>query len=317
MRANRVFLGVSGASLVLVIVAWFVAARVRRATEADFATLKARRQALIAGSQHEEQRAVAAERRYAELEEALAGVRTGESGANASAVPQSPSGQPRTMYDLISGDPMLEVLELRRQRAGVHQDYGEFFLASGLAPAQVEKFLEIRVRWAERGMDLDAAARIQDEAGKQTVASLKQKAEEDYYAAQAALLGPELYRSLLDYERTIPLRNILVRGLAGAAAVEGMPLTDRQGDQLLQAAMSTAQTEVNTKSYELIGTIDWDAFDAQARQILTPEQFTLFTTLAPPSGFSSRWKYKLETAVRRAQERDAALAPTGQSKPGG
>lgn len=317
MQVNRVLLGVSSASLVLVIVAWFVAAQARRAAEADFAVLKGRRHALIVGLQREEHRAVAAERRCAELEKALAGARAGDGGANASAAQQSPPGRPRTMYDLISGDPRLEALELRRQRASVHQDYGEFFLARGLAPAQVEKFAENWVKWTERGMDLNAVARVQDEAGKQTVAALQQKAKEDYDAAQAALLGPDLYRQLLDYERTIPMRNIVVRGLAGAAAMEGVPLTAGQGDQLLQAAMSAARAEAGAKPYDLIATVDWDAFDAQARQILTPEQFTLFSTLAPPSGFSSHWKYKLDAAVRRAQERDAALAPTGQPRPGG
>jgi hypothetical protein len=156
-------------------------------------------------------------------------------------------------------------------------------------------------------MDLKSAARVQDDAGKQTVAALQKQATVDYDTALAGLLGDDRYRKLQDYERTIPLRNVVVNGLAGAAALEGIPLTDQQGEQLMRAFITSGGADVRGKAQDLTG-IDWAAVEEQARLILSPEQFALFQNTAPATSFSSRWRAQLNAAIRRAQEADAAAA---------
>ena len=117
------------------------------------------------------------------------------------------------------------------------------------------------------------------------------------------------------YIRTLPLHNILVRGLAGAAALEGIPLTAHQGVQLLQAAIGVSGRTDGAKGEQMVQAIDWAALDALARHILSPAQFALFTTVAPPSGFSSRWKYQVDAEVLRALQ--AETVPPKARGPGG
>jgi hypothetical protein len=315
MRAKTILPLVFGALLAVALLIWFRADRTAREAEASAAALAKKRVTLEAEVRDAEERVAAAEQARNNLERALAGLSVVK--PSASPAKNTPFSVPTSQRELISRDSKLEALELNRQRAAVAQEYGYFFHALGLSSAQIEQFTANAMKRTELGMDLFAVGQAQDAAGKQTVVMMQQQAKTEYEAAQAALLGAEDYRRLQEYERTVPFRNVVVFGLAGAAALEGIPLSAQQGEQLFQAAVDAAGRDTKESGLQPVGAIDWDALDARARQILSPAQFALFQTVAPPSGFRSRWYYQLETVIGHAKQTDATAATTSAPKPPG
>jgi len=308
-RADIILLATVGVFVVGALLVGLAALRANRSIAVSLASLGEKTRDLVVEVRRERERVAAAERLRATLERQLANLEAARSRSDASARAEkaaSPTA-PRSMSDIISSDPKLELLELQRLRLALHGDYGYFIYSAELSPEQINKWEELYVKHSERWMDLKSAARGQDEAGKQTVAALQKQATVDYETALAGLLGDDRYRKLQDYEQTIPIRNMVVNGLAGAAALEGIPLTDQQGDQLMGALIASGGADVRGKAQDLTG-IDWAAADAQARWILSPEQFALFKNTAPATSFSSRWRAQLNAAIRRAAEADAAAA---------
>jgi hypothetical protein len=118
-------------------------------------------------------------------------------------------------------------------------------------------------------------------------------------AALVELLGPDRFRQLQEFEQSIPAYNVIVRGLAGAAALEGVPLRPEQGEALLAAAVDASAGTASRGEIDL-SALDWAALEARARYILTQDQFALFKNVEAPSGFQGRWKHELDGAVRRA-----------------
>jgi hypothetical protein len=296
--------------LVLVVgagMAWIVARR-QQAAAAALTTLAENRKSLESA-----------------IGRAEARLRAADAAKSATAPAPSPAAQPKPAsvakknpddtlpneVELITSDPKLELLELDRQRAEVMLSYGQFFGDFGLAPDKVAKFRENRVAWYERLVDLNGAAGTMDEASQRTIARLKEEAKAEYEAKQAELLGPADYARLQEYDRTVMVRSGIVDGLAGSAAVAGIPLTARQGDQLLQAAVELLGNFTREQSPEALQRLDWSAFDAKAREILTPEQFALFSSAAAPTlGGGLRWKLQLEAAAARAMQTDPTIGRT-------
>jgi hypothetical protein len=254
-------------------------------------------------------RQVAAENAFAELRRVRESLGpTPPATRTTAGTSTAPAERPKTTSGIIANDPKAEVLMLRWQRAVVLLEYGPFFRAHGLSPDQIQKFQDNWVRRIEQNIDLAAAARAQDPAGRQAINKLQAQGKADYESAQQEVLGLDRWRQIQEYERTEVVRNTVVLGLAGGAALAGVPLTAQQGDQLWQAALNSASHDPNVKGQDLVATIDWDALDTQARQILSPAQLALFTTTAYPSGFSPRGKYQLDAVIRRALQADAAAS---------
>ncbi len=155
------------------------------------------------------------------------------------------------------------------------------------------------MRYNERAFDLRGAALAQDEAGRATAAKLREQAKQECDAAQLALLGPDKYHHMEEYVRTLPLRNVVL-GVAGPAALEGVPLTMEQSEGLVQAALGGIADARTLGGVQLAQQVDWAALDRAAQTFLTPEQFRLFKTVAPMSGFESRWTQQVNAEIRRA-----------------
>lgn len=313
-RATTTLMTMGGAFFVGALLIWLTAVRANRATATSLATVREKAGVIAAEVSRAEEHAAAAERLRVTLESELASLeaRGNRNAVSTAAEKAVPPPAPRKMSEITSSDPKLEVLELQRQRLALHGDYGYFIHAARLSPEQIRKWEELWVKRSERWMDLASAGRAQDDAGRQTVAALQQRSTNEYHIAMAELLGADGHRRLLDYERTIPLRNIVVNGLAGVAALEGFPLTDQQGEQLMQALIASGGADVGGKAQDLTG-IDWTAVEEQARRILSAEQFALYKNSAPATSFSSRWEAQLQATIRRAREADAV---TAEPKPG-
>jgi hypothetical protein len=303
MRAknNRVLASVIAVVAMLSVLLWFNAVRVRRNHETSQSAMAATRLRL-------EAEVLRAEKKLADLHASRAPLATGAGDSAPTPASEKPAFVPTPPPALSPADnAVLEVLQLEAFRASVVLNHGDFFRQMRLTPEQIQKFQHNHVARHERRMDLAGASWQMDEAGKRTVAELQKKADADYEAAQAELLGPEGYRQLQEYLRTMSVRNSLIRGFAGSATMAGIPLSGEQSDGLMAAAIAAVPNGATLPSDHLLGSIDWKTFDAKAREILTPAQFKLFMTETPSVGYQSHWKYRLDAAVTRAKQAESAL----------
>lgn len=313
-RSPRMRLILPVAGLLLVAgVAWWYQTAAYREMERELAGLASRREVIA-------REARAATARVAAAARLLASLPTPASEAPRVATPavtpapKAPTA--RTLTEIIASDPTAEVLMLRWQREISALEFGPFFRAQGVTPEQVRRFQDIWVKHTEQVIDLNAAGRLPG-ADPVAIKALREQANVMADTALTALFGAEGYRAFREFQSQLPLRNTVVYGFAGAAALEGVPITAEQGQRLFQAAVAvlSAPNAGGQSAGSAIERIDWDRLDAAARQILTPAQYTLFTTQAAPTGFSSRWKSQFEGAVRRAHAADVAAGVVDKPSP--
>jgi hypothetical protein len=172
-------------------------------------------------------------------------------------------------------DPELQNLQLAVADSKYTATYQAFSERMKFSPEQTAGLLANLRRRGEQEMDLAAVMETQHLAPNDpSMAKLKQAAEEEFRAAQTALLGDAGARQFQDYERAVPMREF-VNELAGAMTVSGAAITAAQGDALvdLLANASAAYQRGGTAS---VRTIDWDQALARAETMLPAPQFTLF-----------------------------------------
>jgi hypothetical protein len=288
----------------LVSLLWIRGAQTRRRADETLHALRTRQASLIKEIDTVGRRRAAVERTTTvPLKPAAAGNTGTAALANNGSVQAAAS---RTQFDSMAANPQAQVIWLQRVRAKAALAYGEFFLRRNLSPEQIERFLENRMRLEEFSLDLDTAVQAEP-GGKDAARTLRQRSKADYEAALQANLGQENYQALLEYERTAWVRGVVVNTFAGGAALAGVPLTPEQGERLLHAALAATGNDTSTRGEELARLIDWELLDAQARQILTPEQFAYFRNAASPGVNKSRWEYEIAAAATRAREAEARM----------
>jgi len=310
-RTRRIALRVLAFAGLILVGFWFSATRARRANERAIVAIESERTSLAASLLTLHARVESAEKAQRPVADA-ATRRTAESAA---AGKKTDAPRIRTMSEIIADSPALELLELERQRAATNQEYDRLFRRLKLTPEQVAAFRELRVRLAETWMDLKAAARTQGIEAEKTTADLQAKATAEHETALVALLGPEGFRQFQEFSSAIPVHNVVVRGLAGAAALEGVPLSPGQSESLLAATMAASRAADSRGEVDLRA-LDWDALDTEAQRILTPAQFDLFKNVEPPSGFQGHLKHKLDAAIQHAVDADRATAKAAPAEPG-
>lgn len=204
-------------------------------------------------------------------------------------------------------DPKIQVSQLASRRSKVRSTYELLFRTLGLSPAQIEKFQEIAARLEAQKMDLNAilgeevkANQVISEGTWSAVKKLQAKADADYQSAQRELLGETGYRQLQDYERTSPVRT-MVSGLAGTAVLAGLPISAQQAERLTQV-LANASSEYQQGRTASLATVDWNLVDAQASDILTESQLSLFKTAEPAEG--GRYGSLYSTALSNAMKAD-------------
>ena len=151
-------------------------------------------------------------------------------------------------------------------------------------------------------MDLADVLRSQgEEASGRAVAALKAKAEADYVASLRELLGETGYAQLQDYERSSWMRQ-MVSAVGGVAVLEHAPFSAQQADALV-SVIAGASKQYQRGGSAVDDDIDWDAVLAQAKPILTAEQFSIMTTMDPGpahGGLIQRRMYALVEQVKQA-----------------
>lgn len=221
-------------------------------------------------------------------------------------------------------DPKIQAVRLAAVQASDVMHYGTLFRRLGLSPDQIDQFSRIMLRHREQLWDLrdvldEAAAQgaVATEA-EAAVAKLRAEARTECDSAQRALLGDGGYRELREYERTLPARRI-VSDIAGTAVLADIPFSPQQAEQLT-TILANASSDYREGKAATDRTIDWAAADAQARGVLSAEQWEFFRTVDPPTSPSSRFRggyaqQLMERIARAEQEREKsqtiANGPTG------
>jgi hypothetical protein len=210
-------------------------------------------------------------------------------------------------------DPKVQLIELAAARARGASSYGWFFRKAGLTPAQIEKFQDNLAARDEQDLDLDSLLRTRPAAAsagspeiQATVTQLRSQAEAQYQASQQELLGAQAYAQLRDYDRALPAQSA-VSALAGNAVLAGVPLTERQAEQLTEVVASTSG-DYQKGGVASAASIDWDAVDAQAPSILSATQLNVLKTMATPR--DGRFWNQFDSLRTKALQAEAVSRPT-------
>lgn len=308
------FAGASGA-------AWN-AARVARETDVALAVFVQKEVRVNAEIQQAEKRIAVAEREDAAMRATLVGLQK----AKAASRPGPSAGPAASAQELEKKltearqhleDPKAQLPQLAERRAGINAKFGVFLQKLGLAPAQIERFVDIRTKRYEHDMDLGALVKQGVVSSDDSVVvKLREQAAAEEAAAYRELLGESGFDRLHEYDRTAVARD-LVTGFAAVAVIAGSPLARAELEQLVQAVANGCS---NYRSGGAVSwkndTIDWEIVDAQARPFLTDAQWALFKNNSYLPGFSiSQSRFK--AAIAKAAQADTAARVAQAAKPPG
>jgi hypothetical protein len=267
-----------------------------------------------------EARLVAAEKDQKNLQPTLDGLQrsvaaTVASSATASAAMRTAEAQRIQAFREFEKDPKQQIHRLAARRLALAAIYGPLFRSLGLSSVQSEKFLDLTLKGEEQQMDLSAIMRSQglseDDA---VVAKLQKESDAELQGALRELLGEAGYRQAQDYGRTSVVRE-LVSGLAGAAAVAGVPINAQQAEQLTYL-LANASSRYRSGGPAEVAEIEWDKIDTPARAILSESQLTLFKSVEPPG--TAYFRKRFDRVFNQATKADAASAATPAAQaPGG
>lgn len=302
MDAKKIFLVAVIAILAIGSAIWFGLDRATQAASVELAALQAQRNEAEAGARNTEDELARTERKLTEVERLLVG---SGSVPVAAAKPLPALG---SEIELISTNPQLGALKLQSDRWYVRKEYERLYRALGLAPAQIEEFEKSFVEYRQRYLDLYAIGSAQGESRKATEA-LASAAKDEFEKTQQKLLGAEGFRQLQEYDRSRSVRNSVAGALAGAAAYHDVPITAEQARRLAQAALQASDQAPAATDEALLRAIDWEKFQAQAREILTPAQYEVMRHVYMPSGYRGLRQLHLQNLVTRAVEADAGTTP--------
>lgn len=262
----------------------------------DVATAKAATAASARKREHvrdEIQRVAAAAEecraRRAGLESALADAAAKQDRLKAS-LAASPA-RPPTPRELMLNDPTLQAMWLAARQARLSRNYSLLYQRLGLTPAQIDRFQAAMTKHEEQMMDLAAIAEKQDPESRAAVNALRKKAAQELDAVLQDILGADGRQRLTDYDRAGAMRAI-VGSIAGTAAMEGIPLSPTQAEQLTAILGSAAKRNPSSGSVDL-STVNWDAVDAEVQRLLSPQQLAVFRR--------SRVEYTLDAAIDDAK----------------
>lgn len=214
---------------------------------------------------------------------------------------ESPGAQPTSDHERVARTiPELQALRLAADRTRFEITYAPLFRGLKLSPTQVAQFCDLLMWREEMKSDLQAAAEVQrlpdDDAA---IRRLGEQAERKYEEAQRALLGEAGTRQTIEFERTMKAREA-VAVIAATSTLGGTPLTKEQTERLLGVVVAAAPwLPDGTMDGDKV---DWTAVDVQAREFLSPAQWTILTSVETDA--LARFSAQLEHAMDRARQRD-------------
>ena len=299
-------------------VAWNHACTVRE-TESALAALAQRRADTAANIRRLESRLATNEKDRADLRAALDEAKKAGPVVVAPPPPTKvPAGAPGSFnpMEAIMKDPKLQNYFFASQRAELARSYGPFFRQLGLTPTQVARFQDLMIKRAEQDMDLQAVAQSQGlSPGSPALVTLRKQAEDELRSAQTALLGPTGYEQWQQYERTVGVRPV-VQKFVGAAALEALPLTAQQAEQLTQI-LAEASPRYAKGGKANFSEVDWTVADRRLAGVFSETQLKLFQQIEPMGGGPSRFGARLNTTFEQAVKEEKTSASAPATKPPG
>lgn len=267
----------------------------------------------FAGETRQQRRAIetaieAQNRRRLALEAALSQAERGLAALErererAAASPQSASGAmppaPRDSHaqflarqEALRSDPEAQNRHLKDTRSRLVENYQAFGERLRLSDQQFGAFVDVLLKRAETGMDVDALAGTPGaRAADPALAALLREADDALAAELTALLGEAGYRAFDAHRRTGPLHRLAER-IAGLTALAGVGISGAEVDALLEA-MARASPSYRSGGVAAEEEIEWDQVIEEARGLFSDAAFATV---------------KLPLAQRRNAERLRSLA---------
>lgn len=167
----------------------------------------------------------------------------------------------------VSAHPEAVPLVTSAIRANLIKSYAAFFRARHLSPAQIETFVDLRIRSGEGGLRWNT--QFQAPEAEFSLGELSSAEREE---GILSLLGVEGYREYLDFSRQESARILSVE-LGRALYFTATPLTSDQARQLTQVFVQGSVRYQQGKTVDLAA-VDWDAALGQAESFLAPDQLS-------------------------------------------
>ncbi len=296
-------------AIALSLITWRWARETRRSREAT-AEIEAKQALVRAERDRDVARLVAVERERVATKATLDALKESPATVGPAKSPARTGQRLPSILELIRDAPDAEAFYLESKRAQLAARYGPLFRTLGLSAEAVAAFEDNYIRREGAQMDLENVLGTRGEESVGAVEKLRAAAESNYNAAQRALLGDAGFGQLEAYENVAWWRGT-VSAMAGVAAVEHIPFSAGQADALVEAFRSSNQGQSG---------IDWEHFDAQARGILSPEQFEVIHTMDPGptrGGLLQTRLYDLVEKAKRLEPKSASPAELHSVKPAG
>jgi len=209
----------------------------------------------------------------------LAAQRTGQepAGAQPDLTKQVPKDAEKIVVRELPSSP-IPTHSTAQQRAKLHQRYDSFLVKVGLTPAQMDRFVELKLTIFDVQDDLQRAVEKNGaQGGTAGVEALRSEATGPMWNEIRQLLGTDGFNAYRDYEERSAY-SPMVSGLFQASSVS---LSDQQLDQITgliikhQQTFRAKPTDISTRTQ-----IDWNAVATDAENILTPTQLDVIRAKA-------------------------------------
>jgi hypothetical protein len=291
-KISIIFVGILIGALLFVA---YHASRTRRETDSQCAAAQQDQVKLRRELQTAERTKADAENQNVTLQATLVSLKT-----KSAPTPAPKRTGPISVAAVHANNPQLANLWIAAQKAHLNQDYGPLFRSLRLSPEQTEQLKAIMAHQITADQDIEAAALAKGlEFQDPVVKTQLRQTDDEAKAAEAALLGPDGFRQLQEYQRSMTARG-MVDGLAGVVAFTD-PLTTQQANKLT-AILANASQSYRVGKYADLNEVDWSVVDEQARSVLRPAQFAAWQQGDPRDlrGGQARSNIQLQNAYDKA-----------------
>ena len=170
---------------------------------------------------------------------------------------------------VMASDSKLAALSLAVFRATLGQKYRQFYRALGLSPQQIGAFENLLTARQEETIDVNAVASADGPDARPEIDEVRRQEDDDFRAAQIALLGEAGYHQLQEFNRALPVWNLV-------NVIETPPfpqdsLSPAQTQQLA-TILTGASGNFENGGVATLDSIDWNTALAQAQGFLSAEQ---------------------------------------------
>lgn len=196
-----------------------------------------------------------------------------------------------------SQHPEMESLAAARARANIERGYGPLLRSLQLGPDQVSQFSNLFVQGAQ-GDILWHTALDFDHPTVETVAGVEELSKAELAQKMQELLGAAGYQQYQNY-RTNGVQQV-VQQLAGSLYSTDTPITETQGEQLVQILAQSYSGYQSGGKIPAAGQINWNTAMANATGVLSGPQIAALEDLRQNTVFDGAVSAAANQAARQA-----------------